>query len=31
MNSDILGDKFFYAPIPHRFEGGTPNVAGIIS
>lgn len=31
MNADILKDKFIYAEIPHRFEGGTPNVAGIIS
>jgi cysteine desulfurase/selenocysteine lyase len=25
-----LDDKFIYAEIPHRFEGGTPNVSGII-
>jgi selenocysteine lyase/cysteine desulfurase len=30
MNADILDDKFIYAEIPHRFEGGTPNVSGII-
>jgi selenocysteine lyase/cysteine desulfurase len=31
MNADILDDKFIYAQIPFRFEGGTSNVAGIIS
>lgn len=31
MNADIINDKFIYAQIPYRFEGGTSNVAGIIS
>jgi selenocysteine lyase/cysteine desulfurase len=31
MNANILDDKFIYAEVPYKFEGGTSNVAGIIS
>jgi cysteine desulfurase/selenocysteine lyase len=30
MNSNVFLDKFDFAPSPDKFEGGSPNVAGIL-
>jgi len=31
MISDVFVDKSTYADIPHKFEAGTPNIAGVIA
>lgn len=31
MISSVSFDKTEYAPLPHKFEAGTPNIAGVIS
>jgi cysteine desulfurase/selenocysteine lyase len=30
MNDEVDENKYTFAPIPEKFEGGTPNIAGII-